>query len=413
MKFVVLHGYGLATGPLSELDGRSPLQVATKPHLDRIAMEGELGSVLVPGGQAEAGSDMTQLALLGYDPRKYHAGRGAFEATGLGVVLGEHDVAYQCTMVTLRGQAPGAGAAGGDIKRLGPHAFMEDAEAGGIETEEARELIDSVNEQLGSETLQFYPGSRSRHVMVWVDGKVRAVCTDPAKVVGRAIGEFLPTGDGADFLKQVMDAALIILREHPVNEERRQAGKKPANCLWLWGQGRTPMMPKLTDRFQVSGVIVSESDLHRGIGLCAGLEAVPPERLGGGALVDAMLRELEKKDFAYVYVGHRPEGVSEKDGKAIVQEIEGFDRTVVGPLLEGLDRTGPFRLLVLCEPVSGAGLPTQVKAAPYAILGSGGRAAGTRRFTEADAEAAKTVVRDPTRLLPKLFAQGKGGTPWH
>jgi len=415
MKFVIVHGHGLAGEPLSDLGGRTPLQAANVPHLDRLATAGELGLVTLPSMHAGFSSDMTQLALLGYDPRKYHLGRGPFEAAGLGVVLGEHDIAYRCSIVTLRAQSAQGGGGQAEVKKLGAQVVMDDAEAGGIETEEARELIDAVNEQLGSESLQFYPGNGARHLMVWVDGKFRAVCTDPGRIVGRPIGEFLPNGDGADMLKQVMEASLFILRDHPVNEERRQGGKKPANCLWLWGQGRPPAMPRLTDRFQVTGAVVSASELHRGIGICAGLDAVSLEMLeqadapNGRGLVQATLRELEKKDFAYVHGGLLDGATPGQDGKVLVEAAEEFDRAVVGPLVEGLAKSGPYRLLIVCDPpASSSWEPKPETAVPYAIVqgpqSAGG--AGTRRFTEADAQAAKALSRDATRLLPKLLARG-------
>jgi 2,3-bisphosphoglycerate-independent phosphoglycerate mutase len=409
MKYVILHLQGVAGLPSPELDGRTPLEAAVTPNLDRLAGTGELGLVLPPSEEPGPGSDRTQLALLGYDPRKHPQGCGPFEAAGLGVALGEHDVAYRCSMVTLRSAPPHAGGpAGMDMKKLSPQAIMDDPEAGGIETEEARELIDAVNEQLGSEAIQFYPGSAHRHLMVWVDGKARAVCTDPERVTGRPIGEALPAGDGADILKQVMEASLIILRDHPVNEDRRRAGKKPANCLWLWGQGRAPGLPKLTDRYQVGGLVVARSDLHRGIGICAGLEAVAPT---GPAqepgTADAVLRGLEKKDFAYAYVDVPAEIAQGADLKAKVLAIEEFDRTMVGPLTEGLSRVGPHRLLVMCDQSPSRGSdPGAGAAVPYVIYQGPTSEARSRRFTEAEAATTKVTVREATRLLPQLLARG-------
>jgi 2,3-bisphosphoglycerate-independent phosphoglycerate mutase len=302
-----------------------------------------------------------------------------------------------------------------DAKKLGPQVVMDDPAAGGIESEEARELVNAVNEQLGSESLQFYPGSGHRNLMVWVDGKARAVSVDPERVVGRPIGEFLPNGDGADILRQVMEASLIILRDHPVNEERREAGKKPANCLWLWGQGRAPNIPKLTDRYQIAGAIVSASDLHRGVGICAGLDAVAPESLAGssglGGLgpAEAAIHELEKKDFVYLYVEIPAEIARGADAKAKVRVLEEFDRRVVGPLLEGLTRLGPHRLLLVCDYAESIGSdPHTVRPVPYVIY-QGPTAtpeAGSRRFTEVDAQASKLLIRDATKLLPKLLARG-------
>ncbi len=411
MKYVILHGQGMAGVRSKDLEGRTPLQAARTPNMDRLAQRGELGLVSIPGDDADLGTDMTELALLGYDPRKYRHGQGAFEAAGLGVVLGDLDVAYRCSMVTLRppsaqGTAPGAA----DVKKLSPQVIMDDPTAGGIDTEEARELIDAINEQLGSESIQFYPGSAHRHLMVWVDGKAKAVCTNPERIAGRPIGEAMPTGDGADILKQVMEASLIILRDHPINEERQNAGKKPANCLWLWGQGRAPAMPKLADRYQIGSVVVSTSDLHRGVGISAGLEAASYDDLasshksGGIVLVETVLRELGKKDLAYVHVDVP---ASAGDAKARVTALEEFDQVVVGPLIEGLSKLGSYRLLLVCDQVAPDDSHPRLSAIPFSFCQGPlppQATNGGRRITEVDAEATKIVVRDATRLLPKLLA---------
>ncbi|MBM4124655.1 MAG: phosphoglycerate mutase, partial [Nitrospira sp.] len=277
MKYIILHGEGMADAPRPDLGGKTPLQAAATPNMDGLARNGELGMVTM--GHAEGlghGSEVLQLSALGYDARKFYPGPAPLEAVSLGVVVEEHDVVYRCTMVTLRAAAqPGKGQQA-ETKKLGPQVVLEDETAGGIETEEARELIEAVNEQLGSETIQFYPGPGHRHLMVWVGGKAKAVCTDPHELRGKPIGDCLPSGDGADILRKLMDASLIILRDHPVNDQRREAGLKPANCLWLWGPGRAPKLPKLTEQYQVSGAVIATSDLHRGVGLCAGLEAVDP-----------------------------------------------------------------------------------------------------------------------------------------
>ncbi len=151
---------------------------------------------------------------------------------------------------------------------------MDDATAGLIETEEARELIDAINEQLGSETIQFYPGTGHRHLMVWVNGKPRAVCVDPQTVLGRSIADALPTGDGADILRKLMDASHLILRDHPVNEERRERWSRSRLTVCGCGvQGRAVLWPSLTEQYRVTGSVVATSDVHRGLGICAGLDA--------------------------------------------------------------------------------------------------------------------------------------------
>jgi 2,3-bisphosphoglycerate-independent phosphoglycerate mutase len=402
MKYVILHAGGMADHPREELSGRTPLQVAATPYLDRLAQNGELGLLVFPADPGRQGSGLSGTAILGYDPKKFYQGPGPLEAASLGVSVTEHDVVYRCTMVTLKAE----GKPGGEIKKLGAHVLMDDATAGLIETEDARDLIDAINEQLGSETVQFYPGAGHRHLMVWVDGKPRAVCVDPQTVVGRSIVDALPTGDGSDILRKLMDAAHFILRDHPVNEERIAAGKKPANCVWLWGEGRAVPWPSLTEQYRVTGAVVATSDVHRGVGICAGLDAADPDRLADGTLqtkAKVALEESAKKDFIYVHAGLTDEVVHGTDIKAKVRGIEDFDRDLVGPLVEGLAQQGPYRFLVVCDPGEGASGP-----AFYAFGEAGRKGAGASdcRFTECDAQATKTPARDASKFVMKFFAKG-------
>lgn len=412
MKYVILHADGMADHPRQELGGQTPLQAASTLHFDRLAQQGELGQLIVSAEQVRQGSGLTGTTILGYDPKKYYQGPGPLEAASLGVVVGEHDVVYRCTMVTLRVEAsPGGKGNQGDVKKLGPHVLMDDATAGLISTEEARELIDAVNEQLGSETIQFYPGSGHRHLMVWVDGKPRAICTDPQMLVGRSIADALPAGDGSDILRKLMDASLIILRDHPVNDERQAAGQKPANCLWLWGEGRANPWPSLAERFQKSGVVVSSSDVHRGLGLVAGLDAVEASELEGGDLrkqAAVALEELKKKDFAYVHVELPDAVVYGTDMKAKVQAIEAVDHELVGPLLDGLAKLGPARIVVCCDSAGHGPGRTTESTALFAYYDSSVKApAGSgKRFTEADAKASPLPPRDATKFVIRLFSKG-------
>jgi 2,3-bisphosphoglycerate-independent phosphoglycerate mutase len=402
MKYVIVHAGGMADDPRPELGGRTPLQASSTPHLDRLAQSGELGLLVIPSDGTRLGSGVSGTAILGYDPKKFYQGPGPLEAASLGVSVTEHDVVYRCTMVTLR---PDSGKVGGDFKKLGPHVVMDDATAGLIETEEARELIDAINEQLGSETIQFYPGSGHRHVMVWVNGKPRAICVDPQSVLGRSIGDALPAGDGADILRKLMDASHFILRDHPVNEERLAAGKKPANAVWLWGEGRAVPWPSLAEKYRLAGSVVATSDVHRGVGICAGLDAVDPDRLAGGDLrtkAAVALEEFAKKDFVYVHAGLTDEVIHSTDIKAKVGGIEEFDRDLVGPLTEGLAKQGPYRFLVVCDHGEGA------QGQAFYVFGeSGGKSvsASSLRFTEPDAQAAKTPPRDATKFVMKFFSK--------
>lgn len=406
----------MVDGVYQDLGGKTPLQAASTPNMDFLANHGEFGLVTVPlEGVISRGSVMP-LAILGYDPRKYQCGPAPFEAAGLGVALGEQDVAFRCSMVTLRmNHPPTRGGRYDEIKKLGSQVILEDEAGGAIETEDARELIDAVNEQLGSETIQFYPGTDHRHLMVWVGGKARATCFDPREAVGQSIGEFLPTGDGADILKQVMEASLVILQAHPVNEQRVEAGMKPANCLWLWGQGKPPKWTKLTDQHQITGSILSADDLSRGVGIYAGLE-MPDADLSSKAkgvdfssLAETTLRELAKRDLVYVHAEMPTEPNRCADVKAKVRMLEDFDRKAVGPLLAGLQKAGTHRLLLLCSPAmaSDGQFDAPIRA-PY-VLYEGPRpqeGPGSTQYNEAEAEGMPTKVRDMARLLGRLLPHG-------
>ena len=411
MKYVILHADGMADLPRQELGGQTPLQAASTPHLDRLAQEGELGLLAAAPEGVRRGSGLMGTAILGYDRKKCYQGPGPFEAASLGVAVGEHDVVYRCTMVTLRADASAGKGGLDEIKKLGPHVAMDDATAGLISTEEARELIEAINEQLGSEMIQFYPGLGHRHLMVWVNGKSRAVCQDPQSLVGRPIAEALPTGEGADHLWKLMDASFQILRDHPLNEERSKAGQKPANCLWLWGQGRAVFWPSLAERFKMTGTVVSQSDVHRGLGMMAGLEAVDGARLAGGDLrtqAAVAQEDLKKKDFAYVHVELPDEVVYGSDVAAKVKAIEAVDRELVGPLLEGLAKSGSYRLAAFCD----AGNVHQGQAAEgpgffaYRDSAADPSAGSGRKFTEADAQASTVPPRDATKFVVRLFAKG-------
>jgi len=412
MKHVILHADGMADHPRKELGGRTPLQAASTPHLDRLAQGGELGLLAAAPENVRQGSGLMGTTILGYDPKKYYQGPGPLEAASLGVAVSEHDVVYRCTMVTLRADAQ-SGSKGGlnEIKKLGPQMVMDDPTAGLISTEEARELIEAINEQLGSEMIQFYPGLGHRHLMVWVNGKSRAVCTDPQLLVGRPIADALPTGDGSDILWKLMDASFQILRDHSLNDERREAGQKPANCLWLWGQGRAILWPSLSERLKMSGVVVSQSDVHRGLGIMAGLEAVDGTRLAGADLrtqAAVALEELKKNDFAYVHVELPDEVVYGSDVAAKVKGIEAVDRELVGPLLDGLAQLGSHRIVAFCD--SGSVHHGQAAEGPgfFAYRDSAAApSAGTgRRFIEADARASTVPPRDATKFVVRLFAKG-------
>lgn len=413
MKYLIIHGEGFVRGAGGSGTEPSWLEAAATPHMDRLARTGEFGWVAVPvEGTAPVG-ELTGLSILGYDPKKFSTGPAPLEAVGLGISVGEHDVVYRAQLVTLRSEhAPANRQANADAKKLTPLAVLEDAVAGNIDSESARELIDALNEGLGSETIQFYPGAGPRHYMVWVNGKSRAASRDPQAVEGHAVGEYLPTGDGEEVLRKLMDASVVVLRDHPVNLDRREAKQPTATCAWLWGQGRAAQWPPLTDKLGVSGAMVSGSPLHKGLGISAGFESVDIEDDAQG--IDALralgrhaLDELSRRDFVYVHVNAAALQGAEPgaEGPPPTAVIDAFDRDVVGPLVQALAKSGPSRLLLVCDPCEQPGQPRGATYQALVSMVEGGATAERTPgigFSERHATGAGGAARDALKLLVRL-----------
>jgi len=404
MKTLIVQGDGFASLPHSELDGRTPLEVASTPNLDWLACRGEYGLLTLPGKASDLSGERAHLALLGYDPEKYFTGPASFEAAGLGVVLGATDVAYLCHLVTLR-----AAEGQEEAKKLGPHLVLEDEEAGNISSDEARELIDAVNDALATEVIQFYMGGGARHLMVWVGGNMRLRCWNPRAVVGKSLEGHLPVGEGSDVLRELMEASRVILRDHPVNQERQAAGLRPANCLWMWGQGKVVELPNMAEKYALQGVTISPTSLHLGIGLNAGLEAV---LLDGrdehddsryAAMVNKVVEALQQKDLVYL---HCPLPIH-RDGHSKSLMVEQFDRHIVGPLLTALEHVEEYRLLMMCNP-AGEEMPTGSSTPiPFVLSGSHISKEPVRHvtFCERAAEALPGSLRVTQRLMDRLLAR--------
>ena len=363
MKYIILLGDGMADYPLYELRGKTPLEYAHTPYMDMIASQGTLGMIdTIPAGFSP-GSDVAIMTVLGYDPKQYYTGRGPLEAASMGLQLGDNDVVFRCNLVTL----------GGDKKN-----FMEDFTAGHITTQEARLIITSINNELGSADFQFYPGLSYRHLFVWRDGKYLLETTPPHDITGKAISDYLPRGGlGADQLINLMERSQVILTDHPVNRLRTIEGKKPVSSIWLWGQGRTPKLEKLTDKYSLRGGMISAVDLLNGIGVCAGLKVIRVEGATGytdtnySAKARKALDALKDMDFIFVHVEAPDEMGHEGNIGGKIEAIEDFDKKVIGTILNDIDSTGTFRLLVLSDHPTPISLRTHASdPSPFAVLSS-------------------------------------------
>ncbi len=399
MKVAVLLGDGMADIPVDELGGRTPLEAARTPHLDALARKGTLGLArTVPDG-FDAGSDVANLSVFGYDPAACYTGRAPLEAAAMGVDLGPGDVAYRLNLVTL---LVGTG-----------QVFMHDFSAGHITTGEARQVVETLADRLGQDGFEFYPGVGYRHLLVWRGGRADPATVAPHDIIGQPIADHLPRGEGADPLLHLITGSQIVLKDHPVNRDRAGRDLPQANSIWLWGQGHRPTLEPYRDRYGVSGAVVSAVDLLKGIARLAGLDA--PDVPGATGYLDtdyeakvaAALGALEAGEFVYLHVEAPDEAGHSGSVADKVRAIEDFDARVVGPVWEALGRRDePFAILALPDhPTPVAHRTHTADPVPFALYRSGSdpdRPGGG--FSEA-AAAATGVRVDAPRLLDHLLGR--------
>lgn len=387
MKVVILLGDGMSDELYSELGNKSPLQSATTPNMDFMARHGKVGLAhTVPDG-LPPGSDVANLSVFGYDPRNCYTGRSPLEAVSMGVALGPDDVAFRMNLVTL--------------KPHGSSIYMQDFSAGHISTAEGRDLVETLQKELGSSEFEFHPGVGYRHLMVWRGGKDGMSGNPPHDITGKSILDYLPKGDGADVLNNIMNHAQMVLHNHPTNLRRKEEGSLPANAVWLWGHGKTPKIAPFAEKFGMTGAVISAVDLIKGIGICAGLDVINVE--GATGYIDtnylgkaqAALAALEDHDFVYVHVEAPDEASHAGRMDHKIRAIEDFDRQVVGTVLEGIKKFGDY--VVLCTPDH----PTPVKLmthtsdpVPFVIYRGGeGEGNGAASYDEAQAKSTGLVIK--------------------
>ncbi|MFA4989318.1 MAG: cofactor-independent phosphoglycerate mutase [Candidatus Omnitrophota bacterium] len=378
MKYIVLVCDGMSDYPLPELGERTPLEAAKTPNLDFIARHGRLGRVkTVPAGFIP-GSDVAQMSIFGYDPKKYYSGRGPLEAANLGVELEDDDVAFRCNLVTTSADT------------------LTDYSAGHISTKEAAILIKFIDRHLGTNRIKFYPGVSYRHLMVIKRGAEEHLealrCRAPHDITGKSIARNLPKGDGADILIKLIEESRNILSKHEINLVRIDLKENPANMLWLWGQGKKPAMPKFNDKFNLTGSVISAVDLIKGLGRLLGLEVINVPGATGyydtdyKAKARAALRLLEKDDFVFVHVEAADEAGHNGDLREKIMAIERFDQLVLGSILKAFKGKRNARILVLPDHATPVALKTHTAdPVPFGIFGQDIIARGFLNYSEKEA----------------------------
>lgn len=403
MKYIILLCDGMADRPCEELQGKTPMEVAYKPTMDRLATCSELGVVSnVPDGMSP-GSDVANLSVLGYDPADCYTGRSPLEAANIGIELSDDDVAFRCNLVTLSDEDDYA------------QKTMVDYCAGDIHTAQADEIIKAVQEAFGGGEFDFYTGTAYRHCMVWHGGKTAlGKLTPPHDITGRVIGEYLNTSEAVKPLMDMMVKSTELLADHPVNVKRREQGLAPANAIWLWGYGKRPLLQKFYDKFGVKGAMVSAVDLLKGIARLSDMRVCEVEGATGyldtnfeGKLNAAVEALQAGDDLVYIHLeapdecGHRGE-IQNK-----VKSIEEIDRRVLAPLLERVKEIDDFSLLILPDHPTPLSIRTHSSdVVPYLLYRS--NAEGQPQavsFTEEAAAATGNVVERGCDMMKRLLQQ--------
>ena len=386
MKYVVLLCDGCADLPLPQLGDKTPMTVADKPAMNRLAQNGYVGLVKTVGDEFKPGSDVANLSVLGYSPKQYYAGRSPLEAASIGIKMAETDVSLRCNMVTLSEEENYA------------DKTMLDYCAEDISTEEANELLACVKENFDNEEFEFYSGVSYRHCLIWQNGTDElGTLTPPHDILDKPIKDYLSNNKNAEKIIEMMEKSYNILKTHPININRMEKGLRPANSIWLWGEGRALPLPSFKEKTGLNGSVISAVDLIKGIGKLTDMNVVEVEGATGyidtnfEGKRDAAIEELASgADLVYLHIeapdecGHR----YEIDNK--VKSMELIDKKVLRPLLEELEKYDDYKVMILPDHATPLALRTHTsEPVPFLIYRkNGGEKKGAEIFDEPN--AAKT-----------------------
>lgn len=397
MKYVVVLGDGMADEPIEQLGGKTPLQAARTPVMDAMAKVSEQGIAYTVPENLPAGSDVANLAMLGYDPQKYYSGRSPLEALSIGVDMKDTDIALRCNIVTLSED----------------EAYEEktiiDHSSGEITTEEAKVLIDAVKKELETEEFHYYPGVSYRHLTIWDHGYV-ADLTPPHDILGKKIGEYLPEESK---LNEMMKKSFDILDNHPVNQKRRQMGLNPANSIWFWGAGTRPALDDFEAKTGKKGAMVSAVDLLKGIAVGTHMLNLDVEGATGGldtnykgkamAAVDSLTEE--GADVVYIHVEAPDEMGHQGSVENKVKAIEFLDDQVIRVVAEELKKRGEdFRMLIGPDHPTPISIRTHSKdPIPFMIYDSTKETEGQKEYSEEAARSTGLVMEHGHDLMDRLL----------
>lgn len=383
MKYLVMLCDGMADEPNEALGNSTPMEKANKPCMDSLAAKAEVGIVKTVAEGLKPGSDVANLSVLGYEPAVYYSGRSPLEAASIGIDLKDTDVTLRCNFVTLSDEE--------DYEKK----TILDYCADDISSEEAKILIEYIQEKLGNDKFRFYPGVSYRHCLVWSNGNPHpGVLTPPHDITGKVITDYIPKGEAVDELYDLMKKSYDLLKDHPVNKARIARGKRPANSIWLWGEGTKPLLDNFSEKFGKKGSMISAVDLLKGIAICAGMNSVDVEGATGyldtnfDGKCKAAIEEFKKgADLVYIHVeapdecGHRGE-IENK-----VKAIEMIDEHILAPVVEFLRGYDDFAVLVCPDHPTPLSIRTHTSTpVPYLIYDSKNEInSGVKVFCEKEA----------------------------
>lgn len=400
MKYVVVLYDGMADYPVPALDGKTPMMCAKKPNMDYLAQRSEVGLIKTVADGLKPGSDVANMSVMGFDPMKFYTGRSPLEAASIGIDMKPSDVSLRCNLVTLS-----------EDGKPYEEKTIEDYCADDISTEEAEEIIKTIEEKLGTDEFRFYSGVSYRHCLIWANGTTDlGTMTAPHDITGKVITDYLSTAENAKPLIEMMKKSYDILKDHPVNIARKAQGKRPANSIWLWGEGTRPAMKSFEEIFGIKGSVVSAVDLIKGIGGCAKMEVAEVEGATGyldtnfEGKANAALDLLERNDLVYIHFeapdecGHR----NEPENK--VKAIEMIDSRVLPILFDGLKKYDDYKIMIL--PDHPTPIVTRTHASdpvPYLIYHKNNEITGVDTINEETAKATGNYIDFGPSIMPHFL----------
>ncbi|MBQ7119701.1 MAG: cofactor-independent phosphoglycerate mutase [Oscillospiraceae bacterium] len=404
MKYFVMLGDGMADRPIPELSGKTPLEAAHKPTMDYIAKNGELGLTNTLFEGMPTGSDIANLCVFGYDPKKYYTGRSPIEALGLKIPLSDDDTVFRLNLVSISTE--------GDFE----DKIMLDHSSDKITNEEAYELLDALSSAFGTDKRKMYRGVSYRHIMIWSGIDYNYTMMPPHDILGKCIRDYLPEGPyGAEVL-DMMKKSYDLLMSHPVNLARMEKGLRPANCLWLWGEGTKPQLTSFTDEHNIRGTVVTAVPLITGLAYGIGLSAVEVEGATGDyytnykGKAEACISAFKNgDDFVFCHVEAPDECGHDGDTELKVKSIERIDEEILAPVKKFLDSLGEdYKILLLPDHPTPIEARTHVIApVPYVIYNSDESVKSGLSYSEKDGEESGNFTPLAYTIMSRFIKEGK------